>query len=218
MAGKFEAKFLDIIASIEFSELSEYLQIVEKQLSKAVIDIEEEYTNKTAGWVDDDFADNDEYDQEETYKLTGTFPRMARSSYLVLCFSIFENRIDDLCEHIKTVKNIPISINDLRGDLLDRFKKYIRLAGFPISFGTASWNELNRYYKLRNCIVHDNGHLEALKHDSDMMHYIESKAIKSDDTIRDLLVLSPEFCAEVANTMKKIYKEVCKSVYYATHS
>jgi hypothetical protein len=146
------------------------------------------------------------------------FPYILRNSFFVSAYSLFEFDIDIICRKLKTTKQIPINLNDLSGYLLKRLKLYFKLAAVEYSFNSKTWKAINKYSKLRNCIVHSNGLLK--KDDKDyktLINYVKEKDIIkeryiiSDEVAEQEIGLTRKFCEEVVETMQKFIDDAYKT-------
>ena len=141
------------------------------------------------------------------------FPKIFRNSFLVSVHSLLEHKMDLVCKRIKEERQIPINWSDLRGDALDRFKLYSKLAGLDLKYDGQLWQEINHYSKVRNCIIHKNGLLKEFQNDKDIIDYINKKGIISQDTIEQELALTKEFCEEAIKTIRAFLMKTYEAYY-----
>lgn len=199
-------------------QLEKYLDISEKQLQKAKTDFEAwagEQEKKLSPEERDNFYD---FYTDVYWQYAEGFPRMLRNSFLVSCFSLLEREMAYICRRLKRDRQIAISWSDLRRDVdvLGRAKLYFKLSELPLSYDDATWQELKRYYKVRNCIVHWNGLVKELEADQDFIAYVTRKGILSEDTIEREIALTEQFCREVIRAMRdfllRVYEayELCR--------
>ena len=201
-----------------FSELKNYLAITEKYLQKAKEDFEtsahEQAEKLSAANPDlrtdeiDDILSNDYWEYAET------FPRILRSSFFVSAYSLLESKMAIICRQLKKDKQLPISWSDLKGDVLDQFKLYCKLAGLELSYNTQAWQEIQRYSRVRNCIVHNRGLIKGSREEKELRAYAESKDIIDDTLIgvstrwQAQIALTEGFCKEVTKTIWAFLKKV----------
>ena len=205
-----------------FSELKNYLEITEKYLQKAKEDFEtsahEQAEKLSAANPDlrtdeiDDILSNDYWEYAET------FPRTLRSSFFVSAYSLLESKMALICRQLKKDKQIPIGWSDLKGSTLDQFKFYCKLAGLEISYSSKSWQEIQHYCILRNCIVHNNGFISGFRDEKKMIAYAEKKEIVDRSILlpsirpRAIIALSEQFCKEVIETIQDFLVELEKKI------
>ena len=201
--------------SYRLDELKKYLDITEKYLKtaeddfKARVDKETEILsreNLSPGEINDILSD-------EYWRYSERFPRIFRNSFLVSAISLLEHELNLICNRLKKEQNIRINLSDLTGDTLERTKKYFQNAGLELPFSDPSWQEINNYYMVRNCIVHNNGLIQGVKGERALRSYISRKKIISEDTIKEEIALTPEFCREVVETIQVFLVELEKSMH-----
>lgn len=91
-------------------------------------------------------------------------PRFFRSPFLVSLYAVYESGVTEVAALIKKRKRLSISINDLRGDFLERAKKYFKdVIDFPLYSDNKAWQRINMFVEIRHAIAHANGRIEMLK-------------------------------------------------------
>jgi hypothetical protein len=199
--------FLAIELHIGFDELERYLEITEEYLQKAKAEFEtwlDEESKTLSPEEHDEF--NESYEQEY-WDYAETFPRILRSSFFVSAYSLLESKMAIICRQLKKDKQIPISWSDLKGDTLDQFKIYCKLAGLELLYNSKTWQEIQHYCMLRNCIVHNRGLIQGARQERELQAYANRKNIIEDLliglSIRSQLqiVLKKEFCKDVTKTI-----------------
>lgn len=90
---------------------------------------------------------------------------LLRSSFFVSLFSFCETQLNNQCR--KSQQNNPsidILLNDIPGKGINRAKTYmLKVLNSSFSFGTdIYWPKIQRYNKIRNCIVHNEGKMEKI--------------------------------------------------------
>lgn len=191
--------------------LEEYLEISEDSLVEAQANLEEWIVDKKRGLSPEELREFFEFENEDRWRYEAKFPRLLRNSFLVSCWSLLEREIYLVCKSLRKDKQIPIKADDLRYDFLERSKLYFQIAGLSLSYNDGTWQELNRYYKIRNCIVHNHGLVDKYAEEQDFMRYAEQKGIISKDTIEKEIALTKEFCKEVIETIRRFGGSVSKA-------
>ena len=92
-------------------------------------------------------------------------------------YSLLESKIVFICTQFKKDKQIPISWNDLKGDTLDQFKSYCKLASLEFSWGSSTWQSIKQYSRIRNCIVHNEGWIQGNKREKELLTYARRENI-----------------------------------------
>lgn len=126
-------------------------------------------------------ADDEEYQTEYIPKIGAhkhefekLLPRLVGYSFVMMLFSELEFRINAICRELKTRENVPVKINDFRGDLIERFSKFLKVVGKPQLKGDEK-SEIKAFMEVRNCIVHNNGFLENFLKSDKLRNIAKSK-------------------------------------------
>jgi hypothetical protein len=199
-----------IIASSRWDDLEEFLTKLEESLQKALVEFEAKYYKEVKKFTPAQRQEFDDLYAEDYWRYGVGFPRILRNSFLVSACSLLEYEIGMICKRLQQKKKIPISCSDLRGDVLERAKLYCKLVGLDFPADDSTWQEVNHYIKVRNCVVHKNGLLKEFQGDKDLISYITRKGIISQDTIEQEIALTEQFCRDVVKTMRKFLEELHK--------
>lgn len=204
-----------ILARHKLYELEEYLNTSEKQLKKTETEFKDWIEGQKKKIPPEELGEFLDDHGDDYWLYESRFPRILRNLFLVSCWAVLEREMTDICNRLKRKKEIPISLGDLRRDIdvLERGKLYFKLAGLSVSYNNQTWQELKRYYIIRNCIVHKNGLVSELQGEKHFMAYLTSKGIISDDTIEQEIALNEQFCREVINTIRTFLE----NLYNAYH-
>ena len=203
------------IAYLRLDELRKYLDVTEKYLRKAKDEFKswaDEEVKKLPPQQQSEFYDfySDEYWRHEE-----RFPRILRNSFLVSALSLLEHEIHVICIKLKKEGRITISLSDLKGDTLEQTKRFFQLAGLKLRYDGQIWQEINNYYLIRNCIVHNSSLIKGYKDEKKLRTYITQKGVVSKDTIEEEVALTGQYCEEVITTMQNFLDEVYKD--YINH-
>jgi hypothetical protein len=140
----------------QLEELREYVKVMEGLISGELAREEQALAKGAAHLAEehraDYYADNADYLQ----LVSDTFTNRLRLSSITLAHSIIESRL------IRTVKDLgkdrPLKINDLSGNSpIEKCKKYFS-AVLGVALNQSHWEKLKIWSKLRNIIVHSDGH------------------------------------------------------------
>jgi hypothetical protein len=200
--------------SYRLDELKKYLDVTEKYLQKAKAEFEARSDEQIKELPDEKRQEFYDFYQDDYWQYAEKFPRILRNSLLVSAISLLEYEINVICESLKKKQDIRINLNDLRGDALERTRKYFQNAGLELPFNNHIWREINHYYKVRNCIVHTNGLIMELQYKDrkDLIPYLTRKGIISEDTIKKEIALTTQFCKEVIETIQVFLVELEKNI------
>jgi len=169
--------------------------------------------------------DKDEIEMHQMNQQLAEFeevlPRHFRNSILVTLWAIFESAIDEIAEEVRGQQNQAIKLKDIRGvDFLDRTQKYFNhIIRIPLNTGGNLWQHLEKFYKLRNAIVHANGRLENLSSNEAIKNIkkwskdkigiqeINGIILFSSDFVKETFVIVLEMLRNLAEIVKSKYPE-----------
>lgn len=204
--------------SHRLDELKNYLDVTEKYLQKAKTDFEEwshEQVKRLPSEQQQEFYDL-YYDDYWRYK--EKFPRILRNSFLVSALTLLEYEMNIICRRLKKEQQIPINPSDLRGNTLEQAKLYFKLAELNLTFNDKTWQEINNYYLIRNCIVHNNGLIKGSRYETKLRAYtirtkITDKLIVFPEVRpHDQIALTDQFCKQVVETIQIFLVELEKNI------
>ena len=208
--------------SYRFDELKKYLDITEKYLEKAKSDFEtsaNEQAKKLSTANPNLRADEiNDILSDEYWRYSERFPRILRNSFLVSAISLLEYEINIICESLKKKQDIRINLNDLRGNTLEQAKLYFKLARLNLTFNDKTWQEINNYYLIRNCIVHNNGLIKGSRYEAKLHAYATRNKITDKLLVfpevrpHDQIALTDQFCRQVVETIQFFLVELEKNI------
>ena len=167
--------------------------------------------------------------EEDYEKIENVFPNLLRRSLFIYVFSVLEDALVNCCKLLGR----PIRPE---GSIIFEAKKVLVNAG--VSF--PKWGEIEKYPKLRNCIIHNGGRLEEDKDDEkDLRAYVKRKKKKSllnsipwnyevyevdkvvmhpgfkeDDKKVDEVIFHKGFCEEVIQTISDFLEQLRINMEY----
>lgn len=90
------------------------------------------------------------------------YSRFHRNSTILVCYSILESNMVAICDRYEKQRNLPIALDDLKGQGINRCKDYLEKFGI-VDFNNPEikkyWEKLPVLNKLRNCIAHAEGNI-----------------------------------------------------------
>ncbi len=142
-----------------FQAIQRYFELIESQVGIA----------KKEKWLelkklplpmDEDVYQNEFLPNIEIHKheYETLLPRLIAYSSVTMLFSELDFRINEICGELKKTEKIPVRINDLKGDLVEQFSKYLGLANKP-GLDKREKAKLDDFLVVHDCIVHNNGFL-----------------------------------------------------------
>ena len=148
----------------ELYALEDHLRLIEGEMERIQKDERarvDEYI-KTEGLCPDDpewHVALQEYDHRIDFLL----PRFFRGPFLVALYAVYESAVTEIAKLIQEKKSQNITINDLKGDFLERAKKYYKhILKFDLYSEEKVWHRVKMLSELRNAFAHANGRLEIL--------------------------------------------------------
>ena len=151
--------------SMELYALEEHYKLIEKQIlhlnqieKKALA----EYREKENLIPED--ADWDIARQEFDHKVEFLLPRFFWGPFIVSLYAVFETSVMEIAILMQKNMNQGIAINDLRGDFLEKAKKYYKyILNFELYNNENHWQHIRFLTDIRHAIAHANGRMDRLK-------------------------------------------------------
>ena len=158
-----EEMFQDIIkrrTRDEFEDVRQYYEELEYKFASDKRRLSKRYDEKVGNRKLDPKLQYqlDEYFSEGHQIIESLYLKTFRYSIIVTIYSLLEISLNDLCHYLCNSKKLSLSLEELRGDGIERAKLYLTKAcsiDFPES--NNEWNEILKLNKIRNCIVHAQG-------------------------------------------------------------
>ena len=155
-------RFVEI--DYELWALGEYLDALERQLPT----IADEKRAQTHAYLQAEGLDWDDPEAalafQELYEVVeNVLPRFLRGPFLVTLWALYESAVTEIANYLRQQQNQALKLQDIRGDFLDRARKYFdHVLGFPLCTDTRTWERLRMLMILRNALAHANGRVEAV--------------------------------------------------------
>jgi len=168
------------------------------------------------------------------------YPGYFHNSFLVSACSLFEHEVKKVWALIQEEHQVPFGWQVFKEfPVPQRMKKLLNFAGVvlkddpprielpPPDFKPTTvydenrtvistlWKELGYYYRIRNCIVHDNGLIEKARGSSTLQKYAIEKGILVERESGLEIQLNEDFNVIVCNTIGKFFDKLM-SAYYST--
>lgn len=185
-----------------------------------------------------------EYDTQHMMEFHKVFdevyPGYFHNSFLVTACSLFEHEVKKVWAFIQEEHQVPFGWHVFKeSPVPQRMKKLLNFAGVvlkddpprielpPPDFKpttvydenrtiiSALWKELGYYYRVRNCIVHDNCLVEKARGSRTLQKYAIEKSILVERDGQPEIQLNENFNVTVCETMGKFFDKLM-SAYYST--
>ena len=162
---KINIDFRLIDVSMELHALADHYDLIEKQislLSQAERKALDEYREKEKLTPDD--GEWDLARQECDHKVEVLLPRFFWGPFVVSLYAVLETSITEIARLIQQTQKQEIAMDDLRGDFLERTKKYYKhILKFELPGDKNAWERVDNLVQVRHAIGHANGRLDMLK-------------------------------------------------------
>lgn len=156
--------------------------------------------------------------QEETWVdvfIDYELPRLIRYPILVSLWAVYESAVFRIAKELQKSRGHAIGLNDLRGGVLERAKKYFEyVLTFPLTATDAELKWVGMLSLIRNAIAHGNGRRDAVR--ADIWKSIESWNQRGIETDLEYLALSAEFVSEMVEVIDKSLSDLIQRTRDAT--
>lgn len=159
-----------------FKAIYRYFELIESQIGK--VKDEEWEKLKALPIPKDDEEYQTEYGptiQAHKNEFEKVLPKLVGYSFVMMLFSELEFRINEICRELRKREDIPLKINDFKGNLIGRLSKFL-IAANKSQLEKKELDEIKDFIIIRNCVVHNNGFLK---------NFSESKRLR--DVAKDRL-------------------------------
>lgn len=135
------------------------------------------------------------------------FEQKLRYSYVVLLVSSLETILEGMCDAFGDRNDVRVRLNDLRGDLIDRTKKYLRkIRQYDRDLPSTFWEPIQIVISVRNCVVHQAGNVSRSGREASLRSLQEKcEGYSVED---DLIVLGNGFCEWALGVVKDLQKHL----------
>ena len=182
--------------------LKKYFEIIEsvfedesKSLSKLIRNEDE----KTKSDIDDRNYDYRYCDS--LMEIEFVYLRMHRYASILALYSFLESSMSKICHQKKLELNLPISAEEIKGDGIVKYKKYLsEYCKSDFSTINKIWSDLVTLNKVRNCIMHCSGDASKIKRTDDFIKLV-NKTKELSFIEKNLIMISSKF---VLDSIKNI--------------
>jgi hypothetical protein len=144
--------------------------------------------------------------EEHDERIEFLLPRLFRGPFLVALYAVYESAVGEVAQLMQQSLPHGISIKDLKGDFLERAKKYYKhILGFDLYTEDKEWQRIKMLAELRNAFAHVNGRMEMLNEKSKKLIRGWEKQKKGIATYSGYIVCD-------ANIVAEVFENVCKSL------
>jgi len=199
-------RLLDV--SLELHALEEHYNLIEKQIS--ILNDEAKATLTDYRDKEKLTPEDPEWDiarQECDYKIEFLLPRFFWSPFIVSMYAVLETSIIEISRLIQHSQKQGIGINDLRGDFLERAKKYYKnVLKFVLCSDSTAWQRVKILSEVRHAIAHANGRLEMLNENSKKRIMTLEKQNLGISSHYDYILIDSKFAKETFSKVSMMLK------------
>jgi len=106
--------------------------------------------------------------------LAEQFPKLLHAGFLISVIIFLEQQLASFSQSLERVENLGLSIKDLSGSFIERFRKYCEhIAKLPFLVSNENWEDLRGVLEIRNCLVHNNGLLDGFNRANTVQAFIK---------------------------------------------
>ena len=150
-------------ASIELDALGDHLQLIESEMHRLQktdrLKVDKYIRNKDLTPDDPEWYGT----LQEYHDRIESLPRLFRGPFLVSLFATYESIVTEIANLIRDGQSQKITIEDLKGDFLERAKKYYQhILRFELCSQQEIWNRIRMLSALRNAYAHRNERMDML--------------------------------------------------------
>ena len=207
--GPYDFRFVEIFH--ELYALEDYINSIESQLPDL---IEKEKEKAYQSRPEYDPIEWQQKEQALYALIEDVLPRYFRNPIIVTLWAIFESAIIEIAKEIKDQQSLPITLDDIRGDFLERTNKYFNhIIKFSMDARGSSWQHFRKFYLLRNAIAHGNGRLDNIKNPENRKTILEWENENTEiTTAGGNIVCSPDFIKKTYSVVFEFLQNITERV------
>lgn len=142
------------------------------------------------------------------------FPKSFRNPFIILLWAVFESTMNEIANYQYKSFNCEIKLSDIRGNFLEKIKKYFNsVTKIIFSLTPEEDKELEILYFIRSIIAHGNGNLENIKKESQVK---KIKELAKSEGILDIdynqIILKKEYLERSFDLIDKTTSRYIKKV------
>jgi len=151
-----------VLVQMDLRHLREYAELGEQHLLDEKDDFQKEVDDAASSISEEDKQDYYDFRSDDYWKLADVFPNILRTSLFVTTYSLFEHRLNRLCQDYQRERGLPLSVTDLTGSGIARAQAYIKkVLSIKFPDNLAEWKSMLLFNKMRNAFVHNEGILKS---------------------------------------------------------
>lgn len=212
-------------AEAELEMLAEHLQLIEnhieriqkeerREFDRKVEEIGKTYkcANLTAELIEERRVEEEIASKEYELRINDP-PLFLRGPFLVSLYAVYESVVTEIACLIRDKQSQQIKIDDLRGNFLERAKKYYKhILHFDLYSNEKAWQQIKRLSDLRNAFAHANGRVDRLNRKSKekIEKWNGQKKIGISITIFGHVICEADIVADIFGVVRDSLKDLIK--------
>jgi hypothetical protein len=209
-------RLVQSVALSSFPDLQEFLDQTEFFLKRERKSILKRATERITNDLPNDVASSLAEDYGvELGQYEDTFPRILRYSLFTMLMSMTEASITTLCHGVRQIFRLEESFDQRKGDVINRgIEKYIKK---HLHIDTSEYTHLIGFVdslrKLRNCIVHSEGHISrrAEEEEADLRKFVDSTPTLEINHYEQIVILEG-FIEDSVQNAKLLIQRLLESI------
>jgi len=195
----------------QLNEFDLYSDLVEKSLGERSDALVEQYQQHMAEASDEHKEYLADSYADEGIMLVERFPQLLRQSLFISIYAFLEQRLIGICEHYEHAKPTNVLLADLVDNGIIKCKTYLsKVVQIEFPESTHSWQQLLKYNKLRNQLVHVGPKLASGRPGGKLQNTIVQLDDVAVDSRREI-VLGTQFCRSAVQTVRDFVADLfCK--------
>jgi len=206
--SKYDFRLLEVEG--ELYALEDHLNLIEGQMEK----FQMKERLKLDTYIRNEKLSSDEPEwyiakQEYDERIEILLPRFFRGPFLVALYAVYETAVTEIAQLIQKNLSQGISIKDLKGNFLDRAKRYYKhILNFDLYTDDKEWQGIKMLAELRNSFAHVNGRMEMLNENSRKTIKKWEKQKKGIATYSGYIVCDAKIVAEIFENVRISLKKL----------
>jgi hypothetical protein len=192
---------------LTLEELRNASDFVETAIQRHRADLDARAEESKQTMSPEDWEQYVEFLSDEAYQIREVFPQTLRRALLVTAMSMLEVELERFCNRHKAALKLAIGPEDIGGKGIFQSQRYLKKAiqiAFPDQ--TREWTEIGSLSRLRNAIVHRDGHVKD--DNAELRRFIQTW--DSLELVNDEIVLHRDFLPHVIDVFERFWALLTK--------
>ncbi len=209
MSPKIHLDFRLNEVGVELSSLRDYHDLLVSEFKR----LEESAVERAeSGWDLSDPVERQTAWQMVDFTKQIELPRLLWGSFLVMAWAVFETAVIEIADLLRTAHEIPLRINELKGNLEVQTKRYFNdVLKFPFTdFEAPPWEQIVHTGRVRNVLAHSAGRLDmvpARTRPGIDKTISQNIGVSVDTLLGEYLVVNQDFAAASLDAIETVLKD-----------